>query len=53
MRLTRKNHLLFNHLSEKSLSEGIIVLLTLECHEVSILIHLGRLIPLEELGDAD
>ena len=32
VRVTLRDHLLFNHLSKESLSEGIIVLLALKCN---------------------
>ena len=55
MGLTRQDNLLFNHLLEESLGEGIVILLTLQCLKltISILLFGRRALPLEELRDAD
>ena len=56
MGLSWLNNFLFNHLLEESLSEGIIILFSLQRLKltISILLLFGRrALPLEELGDAD
>lgn len=55
MGLSWLNNFLFNHLLEESLSEGIIILFSLQRLKltISILLFGRRALPLEELGDAD
>ena len=61
MSLTWLNHLLINHLPEQSFSEGVVILFTLQRHELTIILQLLLLllsrgmtaVPLEKLGNAN